>query len=88
MASLWNATGMGLGFTFGLLCIGGVREILGAGKFFGISLFGDHFQPWVVMVLPPGGFFIMATWLIVFAAWRSRKQRVAAAQASTEEVKA
>jgi electron transport complex protein RnfE len=88
MASLWNATGMGLGFTFGLLCIGGVREILGAGKFFGIALFGDHFQPWVVMVLPPGGFFIMAVWLIVFAAWRGRKQRVEAAQVSTDEVKA
>jgi electron transport complex protein RnfE len=88
MASLWNATGMGLGFTFGLLCIGGVREILGAGKFFGIALFGDHFQPWVVMVLPPGGFFIMATWLIVFAAWRGRKQRQSATKVTAEEVQA
>lgn len=87
IASILNATGMGLGFTLGLTAIGSVREILGAGKFFGIALFGDHFQPWVVMVLPPGGFFIMAAWLIVFAAWRSRKQRVAAAQASTDEVK-
>lgn len=88
MASMLNATGMGLGFTLGLLAIGGVREILGAGKFFGISLFGDHFQPWVVMVLPPGGFFIMAAWLIVFAAWRARKQRPSTGSASTEEAKA
>jgi electron transport complex protein RnfE len=65
-----NAFGMGLGFTLGLLAIGGVREILGAGKFFGFTLFGPHFQPWVVMVLPPGGFFVMAAWLIVFAALR------------------
>jgi len=65
-----NALGMGLGFTLGLLMIGCVREILGAGKLFGFSLFGDHFQPWVVMVLPPGGFFVLAGWLIVFAAFR------------------
>jgi electron transport complex protein RnfE len=63
-----NAIGMGLGFTLGLLMIGGVREILGSGKFFGFSLFSEHFQPWVVMVLPPGGFFVLGAWLIVFAA--------------------
>jgi electron transport complex protein RnfE len=84
MASFLNATGMGLGFTLGLLAIGGVREILGSGKFFGFSLFGDQFQPWVVMVLPPGGFFIMACWLIVFAVYRSRK----AAKVATDEVQA
>jgi electron transport complex protein RnfE len=65
-----NAIGMGLGFTFGLFLIGCVREILGAGKLFGVALFGDHFQPWVVMVLPPGGFFVLAFWLIVFAAYK------------------
>ena len=65
-----NAIGMGLGFTLGLLAIGSVREILGAGKLLGFSLFGPHFQPWVVMVLPPGGFFVLAMWLIVFAAFR------------------
>jgi electron transport complex protein RnfE len=65
-----NAIGMGLGFTLGLFMIGCVREILGAGKLFGVALFGDHFQPWVVMVLPPGGFFVLAFWLIVFSAFR------------------
>ncbi len=64
-----NAIGMGLGFTLGLFMIGCVREILGAGKLFGVSLFGDHFQPWVVMVLPPGGFFVLGFWLIVIAAF-------------------
>jgi electron transport complex protein RnfE len=70
-----NATGMGLGFTVGLLAIGGVREILGAGKLFGFSLFGPHFQPWVVMVLPPGAFFVLAGWLILFAWFRKRKPK-------------
>ena len=63
---------MGLGFTLGLTMIGGVREIFGAGAFFGIPLFGPGFQPWVVMVLPPGGFFVMAGWLLLFAIVRRR----------------
>jgi electron transport complex protein RnfE len=80
-----NAFGMGLGFTLGLLMIGGVREILGTGKFFGFSLFTDQFQPWVVMVLPPGGFFVLGAWLIVFAAFRrlSHKRNTALQGAST-----
>lgn len=72
--SMINATGMGLGFTIGLFSLGATREILGAGKLFGISLFGEHFQPWVVMVLPPGGFFVLGGWLLLFSFMRSRKQ--------------
>ncbi len=67
-----NALGMGLGFTIGLFALGATREILGAGKLFGISLFGEHFQPWVVMVLPPGGFFVLGGWLLLFSLLRSK----------------
>jgi len=67
-----NAMGMGIGFTIGLLALGATREILGAGKLFGFSLFGEHFQPWVVMVLPPGGFFVLGGWLLLFSFMRSR----------------
>jgi len=68
-----NAAGMGIGFTIGLFALGSVREILGAGKLFGIALFGADFQPWVVMVLPPGGFFVLASWLLLFNWLDSRK---------------
>ncbi|MGC4079638.1 MAG: electron transport complex subunit RsxE [Rubrivivax sp.] len=78
-----NATGMGLGFTLALTMIGGVREILGAGSFFGVSLFGPNFQPWVVMVLPPGGFFVMGAWLLVFSIFRRRRRQAEAAAATT-----
>lgn len=74
LPSVINALGMGVGFTIGLLALGGTREILGSGKFFGISLFGEHFQPWVVMVLPPGGFFVLGGWLLLFSLLRSRKE--------------
>jgi len=73
-----NAFGMGIGFTIGLLALGATREILGAGKLFGFSLFGEHFQPWVVMVLPPGGFFVLGAWLLLFSYMRSRSEKGAA----------
>jgi electron transport complex protein RnfE len=73
-----NALGMGIGFTIGLLALGATREILGAGKLFGFSLFGEHFQPWVVMVLPPGGFFVLGGWLLLFSFMRSRSEKGAA----------
>jgi electron transport complex protein RnfE len=75
-----NATGMGIGFTIGLLALGVVREILGAGTLFGVALFGASFQPWVVMVLPPGGFFVLGSWLLLFATLERRKQRRLAQQ--------
>ena len=67
-----NALGMGLGFTFALLCLGAVREVLGSGSLFGFSLFGPDFQPWAVFVLPPGGFFVLAFWLFLFSMVRKR----------------
>jgi electron transport complex protein RnfE len=81
LAATLNATGMGLGFTLGLVMIGAVREVLGAGALFGLPLFGPDFQPWVVMVLPPGGFFVMGGWLMLFAIVRRRRARAAVATA-------
>ena len=63
--SVLDALGMGVGFTGALLWIGALREILGSGSLFGIALFPDGFQTWTVMVLPSGGFFAMAMWLLL-----------------------
>ena len=58
--SALDALGMGAGFVLALLCLGAVREILGSGSLFGVPLFHDRFQNWVVMILPSGGFFTLA----------------------------
>jgi electron transport complex protein RnfE len=63
--SVLDALGMGVGFTVALLWIGVVREILGSGSLFGVVLFPDTFQKWTVMVLPSGGFFALAMWLLL-----------------------
>jgi electron transport complex protein RnfE len=73
LPAMINAAGMGVGFTIGLLALGAVREILGAGTLFGVALFGAQFQPWVIMVLPPGGFFVLGSWLLLFSWWARRK---------------
>lgn len=73
--TLINSLGMGAGFTIALLSLGTVREILGNGTILGIALFPANFQPWVVMILPPGGFFVLGTWLLLFAWTRQRRER-------------
>lgn len=73
--SVIDAVGMGAGFTFALVCLGGVRELLGAGTLLGYPVFGPHFEPWGIMILPPGGFFVMAGWLLAFNWLRERKRR-------------
>ena len=79
--SLLDALGMGLGFTVALFSLGAVREILGSGTFFGLPLFHEGFQPWIVMILPSGGFFTLAGWLLVFNVRAQRRERAAAAAA-------
>ena len=73
--STMDGLGMGIGFAFALFCLGAVREILGAGSIFGIQLFHDSFQDWVVMVLPSGGFFTLAGWLLLFNWLKQRKAK-------------
>ena len=71
-----DAAGMSLGFTLALAMVGGIREVLGAGSLFGYSLFGDSFEPWVIMILPPGGFLVMGVllWLLAELKQRSEKE--------------
>ncbi|MCP4120949.1 MAG: electron transport complex subunit E [Bacteroidetes bacterium] len=71
--SIMDALGMGLGFTFALFCLGAVREILGNGTIFDFALFPDGFQEWIVMILPAGGFFTLAAWLLVINVIKERK---------------
>jgi electron transport complex protein RnfE len=54
--SVADGLGMGTGFTLALFVLGGVREILGSGSLLGISLFGAGYQPFLLMILPPGAF--------------------------------
>jgi electron transport complex protein RnfE len=54
--SLIDALGMSAGFIMALLILSSIREILGSGTFLGFKVMGAWFEPWVIMVLPPGAF--------------------------------
>ena len=60
LPSLFDGIGMGLGFSVALTCIGGVREILGAGELFGFRIMPDSYVPFSIFVLAPGAFFVLA----------------------------
>ena len=58
--SLFDGIGMGLGFTIGLGTLGALREIIGAGKIFGISIIPDSIEPIRVIGSAPGAFLVLA----------------------------
>jgi len=71
--AILDAAGVGTGFIIALIFMGGIREVLGNGTFLGVPLFGDAFEPWIVMILPAGGFFTLGILLLAFAWWEDRK---------------
>ncbi len=55
--SLLDGVGMSIGFTFALLFMGSIREILGSGTWFGMQIFPEGATTISIMTLAPGGFF-------------------------------
>ena len=75
-ASLLDGIGMGLGFTVALVLLASVREVLGNGTFFDMSLFGEGFEPMLLMIQPPGGFITLGLLLgLINKISMVRKQR-------------
>ena len=60
VSSIFDGVGMGLGFTVGLLVIGAVRELIGSGKLFGLTVLPSSYEPMSIFVLAPGAFFVIA----------------------------
>ena len=56
--SIFDGLGMGIGFTAALLLMGMIRELLGAGTLFGMTVTANVIPSMTVMLLPPGGFFV------------------------------
>ena len=56
LLSAADGLGMGLGFTIALVVVGSVREILGCGTLFGMSVLGMRYEPFTFMVEAPGAF--------------------------------
>lgn len=52
--SIADGIGISIGFTLALASIAALRELLGAGKIFGISILGSAYTPMMIMVFAPG----------------------------------
>ncbi len=73
-----DAVGMGAGFTIALTMMGAIRELLGSGALLGVRVLPSSFEPWVFMMLPPGGFFTLGLLLMgvaVASDLRARRTR-------------
>ncbi len=68
----------GIGYTFVLLCIAFVRELLGFGTLFGIRILPASFPTWTMMIMPPGAFFILP--IIMWIAYNIQHKKKGAAK--------
>ncbi len=66
LLSLFDGIGMGLGFTVGLTIIGAIREILGSGSIFGITIPG--YEPMAFFIRAPGAFLVLAVLVAIMNA--------------------
>ncbi len=63
--SLFDGLGIGLGFTFGLTLLGTVRELLGTGKVFSLTIFPENYGM-LIFVLAPGAFITLGYLIAIF----------------------
>lgn len=73
--SLLDALGTSAGFTIALVLMGGLRELLGAGTLWGTQVMPMTWEPWVIMILPPGGFFTLGVILLTLSWWWEGEER-------------
>ena len=73
--SVVDALGMGLGYTWGVIFIGGVREMLAGGTLFGMKVFALSMPTCVVMILPAGGFLVLGLLIAAMNAHEARSRR-------------
>ena len=84
-----DGIGMGVGFTCSLTIIAMVRELLGAGSLFGISVFGADYPPALMFILAPGGFLVLGLLLALInkiVLQREKSKPDKKARATAEEV--
>ena len=58
LVSVLDGLGMGIGFTVTLTVMGAIRELIGAGTIFGLTVTANILPPMLILILPPGGFFV------------------------------
>ena len=76
LLSMADGLSVGIGYSLSLCLVGSIREILGAGTWFGIPVMGEWFEPMTFMVMAPGAFITLGSLLALqnlFSRWRGEK---------------
>ena len=79
--SFFDGFGMGSGFAGAMVLIGVIRELIGNGTVFGISLMGEAYNPMLIAILPPGGFIMIGILIGGFNVLGQYKEKSREAQA-------
>lgn len=77
--SVADGLGMGLGFTFAITLLSCIREVIGNGTLFGLSVMPAGYQPMAIMLQVPGGFVTLGILLTLVNALRKRVTKKEAA---------
>lgn len=75
LPSIIDGLSMGLGFTFALVILGSIRELVGNGSIFGLTVFGGWYEPAVLFILPPGAFITLGFVIAVVQKLRARREK-------------
>lgn len=84
--SFADGFGMGCGFTLAMLIISVIRELIGAGTILGVPVFGEGYEPMLMMVLPPGAFILIGYLVAATKSWNRRVEEKKAQQARRMEM--
>ena len=85
--SFLDGFSMGCGFTLAMLTIAVIRELFGAGTILGVPVFGEGYNPMLMMILPPGAFILIGYLVAACKTWNARqeeKARIAELKAGKE----
>jgi len=77
--SFLDGIGNGLGYSVVLIFVASIREVLGAGKFFGMTVLpvvndGGWYVPNGMLLLPPSAFFLIAIFIWLLRDWKKDQQ--------------
>ncbi len=73
--AIFDALGMGCGFTLALVILGSIRELIGVGSIFGQNILWPGYQQWIVMILPAGAFITLGLLIAVFNIINSKTKK-------------
>jgi len=72
--TLMDSLGMAFGYSWVIIALSAIREVLGKGTFLGREIFSSSFKPMSILSFPPGGFFLVAVFIAILNGLLKRRE--------------